>query len=327
MIDFSIICPFYNSEVFIKETIESVVAQDCCSWELILVNDGSNDSSKKICEQYSIHDNRIKLFNKINEGPYKARLFGISAARGDYILFLDSDDLLCDGALSFLKGIIIKESPDLICFEYTRNRELLKKFNNQSIATARIQGRDKIISHFFIDNLSLNLWSKCYKKSLFQRKYDILNIKYSEDTRFLFDTICDASTLIATNLILLFYRENPLSITHNLSYNDAYDCWKTNEYIYSSIYQDGIILEKISSKNLLINLLWCLFMVIWLAPKNREIIVFNEIKKSSLFNILKNSEKPRVKFIVNRITKNFFNSHYKIIMAYKRIFLFFKRKK
>ena len=90
----SIITPVYNSENFISETIESVIAQTFESWELILVDDGSLDCGGKICDQYAKKDERIRVFHTKNQGVSKARNYGINQANGTYITFLDSDDLL-----------------------------------------------------------------------------------------------------------------------------------------------------------------------------------------------------------------------------------------
>ena len=89
----SIICPVYNVEKFIVETIESVLKQTYTNWELILVDDGATDNSALICKEYTAKDKRIKYFYKQNGGQASARNLGIKKAEGKYITFLDSDDL------------------------------------------------------------------------------------------------------------------------------------------------------------------------------------------------------------------------------------------
>jgi len=89
----SIITPVYNVEKFIVETIESVIKQTYTNWELILIDDGSTDNSSEICKQYAVKDKRIKYIYKTNSGQAAARNLGIKNAKGEYITFLDSDDL------------------------------------------------------------------------------------------------------------------------------------------------------------------------------------------------------------------------------------------
>lgn len=90
----SIIMPAYNAERFIKESIESVINQKYKNWELLIINDFSNDSTQNIIENYCMKDKRIKLLEqKENKGVVEARNRGIKESKGKYIAFLDSDDL------------------------------------------------------------------------------------------------------------------------------------------------------------------------------------------------------------------------------------------
>lgn len=88
----SVIVPVYNSEKFINRCIDSILAQTYSDWELILIDDGSTDSSLSILYKYKYQDSRIKVIHQENSGPGCARNIGISHASGDYIVFVDSDD-------------------------------------------------------------------------------------------------------------------------------------------------------------------------------------------------------------------------------------------
>lgn len=88
----SVIVPIYNVEKYLKQCIESVIKQKLESYELILVDDGSTDSSKRICDEYFENNTNIKVFHKKNEGASGARNYGLKKASGKYVLFLDSDD-------------------------------------------------------------------------------------------------------------------------------------------------------------------------------------------------------------------------------------------
>lgn len=98
----SIIVPFFNSETFIQETLNSVRDQSYQNWECILVDDGSVDSSHEICKKNIQNDRRFKLFinDSGTKGVSSARNFGINLAQGEFILFLDSDDLLASDCLT-----------------------------------------------------------------------------------------------------------------------------------------------------------------------------------------------------------------------------------
>ena len=98
----SIIIPIYNSEKYINNCVNSIINQSYQDFELILVNDGSTDRSGVICEELSVKDNRIKIYHKENGGAASARKYGVEKAKGEWILFSDSDDLMPDGAIEDL---------------------------------------------------------------------------------------------------------------------------------------------------------------------------------------------------------------------------------
>jgi glycosyltransferase involved in cell wall biosynthesis len=108
---FSIIIPTYNRAALVKQTVESALSQDFGSFEVIVVDDGSTDSTKETLAPFG---NKIQLFFQDNKGPEEARNLGIRAAKGEYIVFLDSDDLLYHHALSVYHDTITKVPAALI---------------------------------------------------------------------------------------------------------------------------------------------------------------------------------------------------------------------
>ena len=116
MSDFSIIVPVYKAEKYLKRCIDSILAQDCTDWELILVDDGSPDSSDAMCDEYAAHDKRIKVFHKPNGGVSSARNLGLENATGEWIMFVDADDILESNALSTIAAKTEKFSTDLIIY-------------------------------------------------------------------------------------------------------------------------------------------------------------------------------------------------------------------
>lgn len=90
----SVIVPVYNAENYLNRCIESVLTQTYTDWQMVLVDDGSEDESLKVCQKYADLDNRIRVIHQENAGPGIARNTGIAAANGDYIVFIDSDDYI-----------------------------------------------------------------------------------------------------------------------------------------------------------------------------------------------------------------------------------------
>lgn len=134
----SIIIPVFNVERFLDECVQSVFAQTYQDWEMILVDDGSTDSSGKICESYAQQDNRIKVIHKPNGGLSSARNAGLDIAKGKYVTFIDSDDYFY--GCNTLKDAIIEldqdSSIDIVQFPFRRleNQELLDPVYSNTIA-------------------------------------------------------------------------------------------------------------------------------------------------------------------------------------------------
>lgn len=113
----SIIVPVYNVEKYLSECLDSLLAQTFGDFEIICVNDGSTDSSLDILNEYAAKDNRIRIITQENAGPSKARNNGIDNAIGDYIYFMDSDDILDTTAIEELYGLAVEDDLDLIIFK------------------------------------------------------------------------------------------------------------------------------------------------------------------------------------------------------------------
>ena len=121
----SVIVPVYNAEEYLEECLESIKNQTYTNIEVILVNDGSTDGSKEICEQYCEKDNRFKLVNQENQGQSVARNLGVAESVGQFIMFVDSDDVVRENIVEVLLSYM-KEDVDLVECNLVRNQEELK---------------------------------------------------------------------------------------------------------------------------------------------------------------------------------------------------------
>ena len=118
----SIIVPVYNVEKYLSKCIESLINQTYTNIEILLINDGSTDNSKKICEQFKEKDSRIKLINKENGGLSDTRNKGLQEAIGKYIAFVDSDDYINENTVEDNLKTAIEKNADIVifCFKYKR---------------------------------------------------------------------------------------------------------------------------------------------------------------------------------------------------------------
>ncbi len=129
----SVIVPVYNVEKYLRECIDSILSQTYSSFELILVDDGSGDSSSAICDEYAAIDKRIKVIHKENGGLSSARNAGLAKASGKYICFIDSDDFVTEDYLDKLYNTLIVSGSDVAFSEMesaktTEHYELVDKW-------------------------------------------------------------------------------------------------------------------------------------------------------------------------------------------------------
>lgn len=114
--EFSVIVPAYNAGPFLHACVASVRDQSVSDWELIVVDDGSTDDTAAILDSYADADTRVRVFHQSNRGQFFARQRGIDAARGEYIVFLDSDDELSPGCLEALRTAVREEPWDMVVY-------------------------------------------------------------------------------------------------------------------------------------------------------------------------------------------------------------------
>lgn len=220
---FSIIVAIYNIEDYIDECVSSIISQTYGNYELLLVNDGSNDGSLAILQKWASQDARIKVINKLNGGLSSARNEGLKHATGDYILFVDGDDWLDKDALMSANDFIEKHGDvDMLCFDYwayyTKEKMKLCSFCAQQILA---NGS----SFFEYSKFLVTAWSKFYKKA-FLDKIEILFLegRLHEDISYTVPLCICADKVGWINKPLYYYRQNrDGSIMRQISYRNVLD--------------------------------------------------------------------------------------------------------
>jgi glycosyltransferase involved in cell wall biosynthesis len=203
-IEISVIVPVYNVEEYLPKCLDSILNQTFKDFELILIDDGSTDGSGRICDEYAIIDNRIKVFHKRNEGQAIAKNFGIDNSLGKYISFVDSDDWIDENMLLEMYQEAISNDADIvIAGHYVVNLDntieciniLNKRKLNRLEATKLILEDTQILSF---------PWDKIYRRELFD------GIKYSEkrifeDTATTYKLFNKANVLVQLNQSYYYY--------------------------------------------------------------------------------------------------------------------------
>ena len=220
----SIIVPVYNVEKFLEHCINSVINQTYTNWELILINDGSQDSSPEICNQYALLNEKIKVIHKSNGGLSSARNAGIEVAHGDYITFLDSDDFWHPDYLKTLLSYSVKHNADIVQCNFLRVNSDFSGVKERSLICKLYDNH----SVFVQEAANIIVWAKLYKRSL----WDNIRIpegKINEDDFTTWKLYYKSNVIVVITSPLYFYRINPLSIMSKqkkelrLDFTEAYN--------------------------------------------------------------------------------------------------------
>lgn len=209
----SIIIPVFNAENYLDDCINSVLNQDYDKWELILVNDGSTDSSEKICQLYADKDSRIKVISQLNGGPGKSRNNGIENASGDFIMFLDSDDSIKSNTLSTLMKHA-DDSIDLVQCLAEKQRENNTIFEEGPEEKMCIDSQYALTNFYFSSKpvIHYSVWGKLIRSSILS-ELSFQQINHSEDVLFTANLIsrCRNIVYIPEYLFLINERMGSLS--------------------------------------------------------------------------------------------------------------------
>ena len=160
----SVIVPVYKAERWLHRCVDSILAQTMEDFELLLIDDGSPDKSGEICDEYAAKDNRVRVFHKENGGVSSARNLGLDNAKGEWISFVDADDILPERALSdFLE--FASCDVDIICGEFISFVENLPEFNKRDFESFRLSA-EEYSRRMFMGLGQNSLCGKIYRRAI-----------------------------------------------------------------------------------------------------------------------------------------------------------------
>lgn len=220
----SVIVPIYNIEQYLKNCVDSIINQSYKNLEIILVDDGSTDNSGKMCDEYKNSDARVKVIHKENGGLASARNIGLDNATGNYIGFIDGDDIIHPDFYSTLYNLLLKENVDIAECNFLRipmenslevEKILSEENKKQDIENIKYDNKHALNLLFgsyltpYIKKVVV--WNKLYKKELWQ------NIRFPlgrlhEDEFTTFRILYEAKTFAETNSYLHGYMQTKNSI-------------------------------------------------------------------------------------------------------------------
>ena len=253
----SIIMPAYNCEKTIKQSIDSVLKQNYCDWELLIINDGSTDNTLKIINEYQEYT-KIKVINQKNAGPSSARNKGLEFANGKYITFLDSDDYLDE---NYIKVLIesIDNNDMVICNYYIFNNNGIyeNKINKKNVNIYDKAHYGEMIYKLKNNNLLNTNWNKMYKLSIIKNNNLLFdtNYKNGEDIRFNYQYLKYANTVKIISDKLYYYKINENGLTHSNAENMIDRYIKLLSYECDYFYENNLnlrVIQKLLIKSIFI---------------------------------------------------------------------------
>lgn len=209
----SVIVPIYNTEKYLDNCIESIVNQSYKYLDIILVNDGSTDKSKSICEKWMENDSRVRLINQENMGAAMAKNTGLDSIKGDLFVIVDSDDILYEENIELLYKYMKKTDADIIEGSHTSDMDKFNNIeieynNNKSIEIFNTEGalKELIISRKFHQTP----WNKIYKTDLL-KKIRFPKGRYIDDEYWTYKLFANAKKIVSLDGITYYYRQHDSS--------------------------------------------------------------------------------------------------------------------
>lgn len=209
----SVIVPIYKVEKYLCECVDSIISQSYSNLEIILVDDGSPDKCPEICDEYAQKDSRIKVIHKPNGGLSDARNAGIEIAKGEYLSFVDSDDVIHRQMIEVLMKPLIEDKSVKMSacqfLEFDDGKEFDKNQEVKPLETIDFQ-------EYFTKKICVIACAKIYEKSLFENIKFPLG-RYHEDEFTTYKVCYEAKKVAYTDSQMYFYRQREGSIMNSMS--------------------------------------------------------------------------------------------------------------
>ena len=236
----SIIVSVYNVDEYLDECLDSIKRQTYKNIEVILVNDGSTDGSKEICEHYCKNDSRFKLINQENQGLSEARNVGVRASIGEYIFFVDSDDVVKVDILEILLSFMA-EDIDIVSCSYSHQKEDLQLQKSPNVV---FQGDsyEAIFSCINYGRVNSLAWAKLYRRRIVEAVPFLKGLLY-EDTYTGIVNLKYIRKMIVIDTIGYYYRLRSSSIMRKEFSKKNLDVFKICDSLYEEFKNDKMYAE------------------------------------------------------------------------------------
>lgn len=288
----SVIIPVYNGEKYLRKCIDSVLGQTFRDYELILVEDGSKDSTGQLCDEYALADSRVRVIHKRNEGLICARKDGIASAKGELIAFVDADDWIEEDFLEILVENMVRNQADIVITGCVKERGHVAEILSNGIPDG-IYEAERVIQNIFPCMLHYEgfyrfgilpyMWNKLYKKDILRKCYQNINtdIYDGEDAAVVYPYLLKVKKAVVLSVFKYHYRIHEQAMTA-LKKSDYYEnCCFLYLHLVNEFKKTGYL------ESLLPQLDQYLRMMVWQGSQERfieaekYIFPFHKVPKDS----------------------------------------------
>lgn len=239
----SVIIPVYNTEKYLKKTVDSIVNQNYTDWEILLIDDGSTDNSSLICEELASGNEKIYVYHQKNKGTASARNIGVHLSKGKYIVFIDSDDEIPENFLKVMVWEIEEKKADIVFCG-------LRNIRGSNIIENLYEDASYNIDEYYIatyDSSKFKTRSSCnalYKKDIIVKNKVLFpeNLLCGEDSIFVLNYIpfCNNRIITTSRCYYDYINQNPDSTTKSIFFNHYILEYK----LYSGSYKNSTDTEN-----------------------------------------------------------------------------------
>lgn len=245
---FSVIIPVFNQKQYLRDCVESILNQSFLSYEIILVDDGSTDGSSSICDQFLTFKN-VSVIHKPNQGQLSARLAGIAKARGEYCVFVDSDDLLQKDALKVINGYLSRKKYDCVIIGIAKvfnGKEVWNSSKDVKEMRYLEKGRE-LYRTLFLNGHFNSMCRKIVKTQILNQicyeNKEWLDIKHGEDLLQTIPIVDRCAGILFVPDVLYLYRQTAGSISHKRELENYQLSLDLQRHLLSFLKESNLFLE------------------------------------------------------------------------------------
>lgn len=240
----SVIVPVFNAEKYLNRCVNSILEQTFSDFELILIDDGSRDKSSEICDDYAEKDERVRVIHQSNRGQAAARNYGVSKAKGEWIAFVDADDMIHHQMLEFLYFAVQKHETKISCCGAYEDKIVpIKFFKNYKYKSCAYDVDEQNLVKWYLGEDSVDkylywvVWGKLIHRSILE-ELPLEEGRIYEDNAIVFRWLFEAKRVAFCNSDMYFYFFNKVGTTKNtysLKHLDLLWALKKQYVFYNSI--------------------------------------------------------------------------------------------